>query len=236
MQRITPAASESGFAIGTILLAVILIAAITSAITIASRGNTPNASREEASLKASTLLHEAIKLSQAFDCATSNGYNPAEIIVARPGNPNELCTNEPNCLFATNCATGLNINPAMFDGSPRFGYLPEVNLGSVKVPVFYVEDVSFEVCKALNTSLTGINSLPPDVYNYANPAMGQWNETTGQLQAYEALQPGGTGQTFRWTEGCYAGSPYGYYQGGSQAFDPNAPNQNMSYMYFRVLR
>ncbi|MGE0252245.1 MAG: hypothetical protein AB7G80_06305 [Dongiaceae bacterium] len=65
--------SQSGFAIGTILLAVVLIAAIVSAIAIASRGTQTQGNREQTRVNASTVISQGINLSNAFQRLIGTG-------------------------------------------------------------------------------------------------------------------------------------------------------------------
>lgn len=64
---------QRGFAIGTILLAVILIAAIVSAIVVASRGSGGDAERERARLIAANLLQQTIDLRQTYQQFINEG-------------------------------------------------------------------------------------------------------------------------------------------------------------------
>ncbi len=73
---------QSGFAIGTILLAVILIAAIVSAIAIASRGTTSQSNREGARVQASTLMQQGTNLKNGFDRMIGGGVTGAEIVMS----------------------------------------------------------------------------------------------------------------------------------------------------------
>ncbi len=99
---------RQGFAIGTILLAVVLIAAIVSAIAIASRGSSQDAELERARLTASILLSQATDLSLAASRMVSSGVARTELMLQTPlinsyapGFPSLIsrCTNEPACIF-----------------------------------------------------------------------------------------------------------------------------------------
>lgn len=66
--------SQRGFAIGTILLAVVLIAAIVSAVAVASRGSLSNADKEKGVLARSMVINEYTQVNAKFDsyAATSS--------------------------------------------------------------------------------------------------------------------------------------------------------------------
>ncbi len=70
---------QSGFAIGTILLAVVLIAAIVSAIAIASRGTSNQGNREGSRVNASTIVQQGINLKNGFDRLISTGTDVTTI-------------------------------------------------------------------------------------------------------------------------------------------------------------
>jgi hypothetical protein len=70
---------QRGFAIGTVLLAVVLIAAIVSAIAIASRGNSEQGQREKDRLLASVLIQQGIDISQAYVRLIRDGYSRDEV-------------------------------------------------------------------------------------------------------------------------------------------------------------
>lgn len=70
---------QSGFAIGTILLAVVLIAAIVSAIAIASRGSQTQGNQERARVNASTLISQGINFANGFQRLTVGGTLVNEI-------------------------------------------------------------------------------------------------------------------------------------------------------------
>lgn len=70
---------RSGFAIGTILLAVVLLAAIVSALVVASRGSNLQAEAERNRLDSSFLAQAATNLSMGLDRARAAGQNLREL-------------------------------------------------------------------------------------------------------------------------------------------------------------
>lgn len=85
-QRSNP---EQGFAIGTILLAVVLIAAIVSAISAASRGSSSTQNREGARIQASALINQSLNLKSGFDRLTTIGVNRFSIVMAGDDRDND---------------------------------------------------------------------------------------------------------------------------------------------------
>jgi type II secretory pathway pseudopilin PulG len=112
---------QSGFAIGTILLAVVLIAAIVSAIAIASRGSTQQGNREQARVNATTIMNQGINYQNAFNRIVANGTLPETIVASNDtgtaglgdGNTSTVGTNGA---LAINFTTGTNCLAA--DGDP----------------------------------------------------------------------------------------------------------------------
>jgi len=117
--------SQSGFAIGTILLAVVLIAAIVSAIAIASRGSSSQSNREGARVQASTILQQGINLKQGFDRMSGTGTLAANVVLSDSdtaaggpdglGNTSTLGTGAAaaiNFTTGTNCIAG---DPCIYD-------------------------------------------------------------------------------------------------------------------------
>lgn len=72
---------QSGFAIGTILLAVILIAAIVSAIAVSSRGSVGNANRERATIDQAAMQTTMISIDQGVERMIASGEDGASIDV-----------------------------------------------------------------------------------------------------------------------------------------------------------
>lgn len=72
--------TTQGFAIGTILLAVILIAAIVSAVAIASRGTSSSSTREKDRLAAATLAQQSVSISQGIQRMLASGVAPENIV------------------------------------------------------------------------------------------------------------------------------------------------------------
>ncbi len=76
--------SASGFAIGTILLAVILIAAIVTGMAISSRSVLMGPRREDTRVIASSLINEATNLKTAIDRFVMNGVRRDRVLLGIP--------------------------------------------------------------------------------------------------------------------------------------------------------
>jgi hypothetical protein len=82
---------RSGFAIGTILLAVVLIAALVSALAIASRGSSNTSGREKARIAAATTINTAYTLKQNIERLLAQGIDANSLFMAEiSGNPTHL--------------------------------------------------------------------------------------------------------------------------------------------------
>ncbi len=104
--------NQSGFAIGTILLAVVLIAAIVSAIAIASRGTSGQQNREQARVQASTLLQQAVNLRSGFERLNANGVPIRSISMAGDGATPSVTTNASQ---ADSCADSVGSVVCLYD-------------------------------------------------------------------------------------------------------------------------
>lgn len=73
--------TKKGFAIGTILLAVILIAAVVSAIAVASRGSGTQSEREKSRLAASAIIGQATAYKAALDRVIATGTHRTQLVL-----------------------------------------------------------------------------------------------------------------------------------------------------------
>lgn len=176
---------QSGFAIGTILLAVILIAAIVSAIAIASRGSSTQSGREQARVQASTLLQQGANLRSGFERMVANGNDRMTITAsANAGDQAANCTNAAitapleggtaiNCLYHTqNGGTTVQqvSTAAMQIGAAnltRYHLLRRVTLTGVgngaNNIVMAIGDLRLDVCRQINNQVNGmlVTADPP---------------------------------------------------------------------------
>ena len=115
-----------GFAIGTILLAVVLIAAIVSAIAIASRGSQSQSDNERMRIDATALVNAAIQYQQAFSRAASTGFNMQQITFGTPVTLNENFDPDttPCWINQTSYIQCTASNPNCFFGADRFMNAP----------------------------------------------------------------------------------------------------------------
>lgn len=107
---------QSGFAIGTILLAVILIAAIVSAIAIASRGTSSQSNREGARVQASTIIQQGINIKNGFDRMIGTGTDGTAIQMSLAGTGNTTAAVSGTIMgtTGTNCVSG---DPCLYDAT-----------------------------------------------------------------------------------------------------------------------
>lgn len=181
---------QSGFAIGTILLAVVLIAAIVSAIAIASRGSQSQGNREQARVNASTVVSQGINLRNGFERLVGGGAQIATITAsdaATIANTNldaaGNCTTPTvdrgaagvfECLYGEGGATAQTAPRAAFTTSTgaqktftdnRYFFSRNVTgfNGGRTTAIMYMSDVSRIVCQQLNNIVNGasLNANPP---------------------------------------------------------------------------
>lgn len=175
-----PNTRYSGFAIGTILLAVVLIAAIVSAIAVASRGSVASGDAEQARINATTLVNAAIQFDQAFDRATASGMDIRQLTFGTPvfynvtfdpdstdcwANQfsNNTCNNTPNCFFGTNgfmdrpptipAAVYCNIPPDPPNLTPQFQLRTNVNIAGIGngLTAIMISGINDRMCRHINS-------------------------------------------------------------------------------------
>lgn len=183
--------NQSGFAIGTILLAVILIAAIVSAIAIASRGSSTQGDQERARVNASTAVSQGINLANGFQRLTVGGTAVREITAndqldiantnagasCSPTGAGTVVRTTPartfQCLYGS-AGAGAIINPPrqIFRNNvaPAVGYRFNRNATNIAgnttaQSVMYTYNLTRAVCQQINNQVNGltINSQVPVV-------------------------------------------------------------------------
>jgi hypothetical protein len=157
--------TQSGFAIGTILLAVVLIGAIVSAIAIASRGSSNDANLEKRRLDYLLARQQLTDLQMNFERFIATGANPADLIANiydADGNPTP-CSSQPNCIGnfpfpkaflaePSGATAGSVIRPVW-----HIQHFVRINTdpsGNTKT-VVYSEDLTLEACVYINQQLNG---------------------------------------------------------------------------------
>ncbi len=250
-----PINRQSGFAIGTILLAVVLIAAIVSAIAIASRGTQSQGGREQARVNATTLVQQGINLKQGFDRMIATTLNDAvnrntiSLTVDANGiNAGTAVCNTNNaagransvCLYDNPNGGAAEQNPpanAFAAGGPtdaRYKLRHNVTLFNLGTgaghSVIYAGNVSLPVCRQINALSNGlaVNANPP----FRTPALFTIDNSAagGEIGATgNATIAAAAGDAMQgWTEGCFlsaAAAPAN--EAGYVAAAP--------YIYFRVV-
>jgi hypothetical protein len=183
--------SRDGFAIGVILLAVVLIAAIISAIALASRGSFVMGDKEKNFLLAQTITNQATNYKAAYDRLRNNGATQADIYTHNQINPFYAsragwvtsCTTSTsgNCLFDT--ANGGALLPAPHDvfAPANQSYMQDwmlwriTNVGganaalSNRLTVLILHDIKLEICTILNNQYqperNGVIPTTVNIYN-----------------------------------------------------------------------
>ncbi|MGD9650520.1 MAG: hypothetical protein AB7U41_07025 [Dongiaceae bacterium] len=242
--------SQSGFAIGTILLAVVLIAAIVSAIAIASRGTTNQSGREQSRINATTVIQQGINLKQGYDRLMANGIDRTNIVIGAPA-ATPGTTVGTNAAGTVNCTGATAPNVCLFD-NPNGGTATQVppqqavelgaannpnplrykRMAGVTVPgigstvgndiVIYLTDISRQVCQQINNVSSG-NLIPSN----ANPPV----PTT--LLAAGALTPANETAGFDLT-GIETTANFNTQEGCVRIIGA-AEDETSTYMYFRVV-
>ncbi len=222
---------QSGFAIGTILLAVILIAAIVSAIAIASRGSSTQSGREQARVQASTLLQQGANLRSGFERMVANGNDRGSITASADGADQAAnCTNaavtNPNPANAVNClyhtteggTTVQQISSAAMDPAggnmTRYYLIRGVILSGVgngNNIVVALGDLRLDVCRQINNQVNGmlVTADPPASAGINAPAtllaLAEENAANGvDLQITAPANTAFVSNTVlqNWPEGC----------------------------------
>lgn len=237
---------QSGFAIGTVLLAVILIAAIVTAMAIASRGNSQNIQSEQDRLMASNMLQQVNNLNVEYTRLITNGYSPTAVTLGTnaavpgydlyAGNPNGVTggtdcdSSNANCIY-----TNIRIFPLRaetFDGpAGRFqlrqnAWIPGVGSSQVGAGqlatgrniVILRSDIKRGVCQNINNILHSL-SIQEEPPMRTGPFAGFGFSEPENGPHFSLENP------YHWSEGCLK------YQGS--VFDQTDPYN--TYTYFRVV-
>jgi type II secretory pathway pseudopilin PulG len=185
-----PNTRYSGFAIGTILLAVVLIAAIVSAIAIATRGSQTDANRETARINASIIVHATSEYLQAFSRAAAQGTNLNSLTFGTPSlysnsvnvpgcnqwfYSNQNCANtDPNCFYGPDgfmtapptlpASIFCNVPPAAPNLTPQFQLRTDIDLRGVgnNLVGIVLGGIDNLTCRYLNQiTMNRLMDLPP---------------------------------------------------------------------------
>ena len=145
--------TQRGFAIGTILLAVVLIGAIVSAIAIASRGSSNDANLEKRRLDYLLARQQLTDLQMNFERFMATGANPGSLIANiydADGNPTP-CSSQSNCI-------GSFPFPKTFlaPGSRPVWHVQhyvQVNSAGNNKTLVYSEDLTIDACLYINQQI-----------------------------------------------------------------------------------
>lgn len=154
---------NSGFAIGMILLVIVLIGAIVGAIAVASRSSNTNASGETAKIQASALLQQGINLRSGYDLMLARGADAGAI---------SWDTSSPNGLFHPTDGGAVKQTPPseaiVASADAVWKYKKVVSLMGVGIDgnddyVGVVANVKLKHCQYINHILYGMDTsaTPP---------------------------------------------------------------------------
>lgn len=221
--------SQSGFAIGTILLAVILIAAIVSAIAIASRGSSNQSNREGARVQASTLIQQGVNLRNGFERMVTTGTGRDNIVATgAAGRANTAgsadCTTATSltaplvCLYSNpDGGTAAQVPPSQAftpGGDNSVGryrlhqHATVPNVGTAgQVIVMEISDIRLDVCRQINSLVMGgevSSSTNPPAPTAAVTLTGAEDAAAGGFDL-TGLNTGATfgGSGVNFSEGCF---------------------------------
>lgn len=150
-----------GLAISTILLAVVLLAAIAVTIAMSSRASNNNTSTQQAKLNASTLMNQASNMRIGYDRMQANGVDASTITLDTAANTG---------LF--NPVSGGTVQQfppgaAYVSGTPGGWYLDQlvvlqgVGTGTAYSYVLFTTYLTETVCQAINNLAYGASMTTP---------------------------------------------------------------------------
>lgn len=150
-----------GLSVSVILLAVVLLAAISVAIAVASRSGNASSGEQQDKLLATTILNEAQQLKNNFDFAISNGVDPSTITATSPAPVTQflpLSANIPELVFPTGATVGVTGSWYWHGASsPIIDRNIGTNAGNLLIEVVKLKQ---SVCQQINLGLFGSTDIP----------------------------------------------------------------------------
>lgn len=144
-----------GLAISTILLAVVLLAAIAVTIAMSSRSSNGNSSAQQAKLNAATLMNQGANIRIGFDRMAANGTDPTTITLDTSGTAG---------LFNPTIGGTVQQFPpsAAFTGGTAGSWYYGTNVALEGIgtassdSVVFVTDITKPVCQSIMNQLYGV--------------------------------------------------------------------------------
>lgn len=149
---------ESGFAIGLVLMAVVLIAAIAGIISLGLSSGASTSSREQSRVEASTVISQAVEISNIIQNASNYSFLPVELVSSSDDCSDGAGTCYPALtggvvmpLVSKKSITTSNETWQLINSSISF------NAGDLGTSngdrVLYLNHMDQQVCQAINKSL-----------------------------------------------------------------------------------
>jgi hypothetical protein len=159
----TRRADNQGLAISTILLAVVLLAAIAVMIAMSSRSGNASSSEQQDRLLASTLLHQAQTFRTGFDMMQANGVDIQAITFDTAsgtglwGTDGTIVYQYPPAAALTSTASDWG-----YKNSSGQGNVQLMNIGTPAGPerVIQLNRITKGVCQQVNQLLYGATTIP----------------------------------------------------------------------------
>lgn len=193
--------AQAGFAIGVILMAVVLIAAIVAGISISNQGSTAQATRQQNAMIAGVLSTLSLDIVNGINQAQKNGFELSDIILNDNGcTPTQFCLFSPvNGLIKADLPTGATTqNSPWTINTLRISFennVPSSDAGTAADDtVLFLKNVSEDVCKQVNilnndfyttSDLQSVFAAETDA-DYTNPSAGHLN-IVGNLSNYHPM-------------------------------------------------
>jgi hypothetical protein len=159
--------NSKGLAFTTILLAVVLIAAITVSIAMSARSGTASTSQQQDKLLATTLINQAQQIKTSMEIAMSNGLDLSTVTISwtAPVTTFDMGAYGPIAQVAPVNAT---TNPGSFGwlwhGSGALAKIKNVGTGAGNY-VLEIDPLTAGVCQQINQALFGSTAI---LTSYAN--------------------------------------------------------------------
>lgn len=145
-----------GLAISTILLAVVLLAAIAVTIAMSSRSSNGNSSTQQAKLNAATLMNQAANMRIGFDRMAANGTDPTTITFDTSGTAGLFNPTVGGTVQQFPPSAAYKTPP----GTPQWYYNQNVKLEGIGTSnadyVVLVTNISGAVCNSIMNQLYGM--------------------------------------------------------------------------------
>lgn len=177
MSKLRSMRDQSGFAIGMILLVIVLIGAIVGAIAVSSKSTSSSGAGESAKVQSAALMQQGINLKNGFDVMTGRGVDAGSILWDVSASFGLF--NPADGALPTQSPTP-DVFSALASDTKQWVYKKDVSLmnvgtSSVADYVAVVPDISLRHCRYINSMLYG-DALDATPAQGSSGTLAEWKD------------------------------------------------------------